>query len=109
MVVSINSTPVSHLKLSAVTAMLDELEASKRRDEAQRSMSAAGSGRAGSGSGSGSGGRRSGKKMHVLLREVEVHAWPPNWRNEVRSPVSWRGVGRIWPGPQGRACVRLAS
>lgn len=74
---------MSHLKLSDVSKKLDELEAKKRRDAASRG----GENRRGAGGGGGGGSRGGGgghrKKIRLLMREVETHAWPPNWRNEV--------------------------
>lgn len=135
LIASIAGTPVSHLDLPAVTALLDELTAEsssgtsppspfyddghgrapapagrkkvaagwtqavlprssarggaapvgqRRRPRRQRHqlLPSSSDGRGGrSGAGGGRGGR--GDVIRVVLREVEVHAWPPNWRHEV--------------------------
>lgn len=83
LVVSINSEPVTHLKVSDVAKILDDIVAKNRRESAAARMEAARLGRGRAGSGGSSGGRR--QKIRLLMREVEAHAWLPNWRYEVRA------------------------
>eukprot|EP00904_Undaria_pinnatifida_P007949 jgi/Undpi1/4284/HiC_scaffold_17.g07650.m1 len=139
-VVSIDDRPISHLKVSAVRAMLDRLSSKsplRSRERAggssgrntvggsstrmMNSMSPPSEMPSGRGNGYGGGGgageqrlqqqqqrrqqqqqqqrvaprhsenrtrRASGgrRKLRVVLREVEVHAWSPNWRQEVQCP-----------------------
>lgn len=137
LIANIAGTPVSHLNLSGVASLLDELTAESSgsgpspfyADSYGRAAGGGGGGggkklargwtqsvlpksaaaRGGGGGGAGpesrrprprrqrhqlllpptgDGGRgergRGGDVIRVVLREVEVHAWPPNWRHEVR-------------------------
>lgn len=79
---SVNSTPVSHLTLAAVTTMLDKLEASKRREAAERMGGPYGS-RGSARAGGGGDAHQMRRKIRLLMREVEIHGWSPNWRTEV--------------------------
>ena len=133
--VSVNSIPVSHLKLSAVKKILDKVskEASTRLPspstptpssiKSVNSEDSVAAGKVGRGNrfptsktsktwasfagkspipgGSGARAEARGfsgqrqqqqqqqhpparsRKIRVVFREVEVHAWPPNWRHEV--------------------------
>ncbi|CAM9827968.1 unnamed protein product, partial [Ectocarpus sp. 4 AP-2014] len=139
LVVSVAGIPVSHLTLSAVTSLLNDIasEPSRRSPHARGvaggerkkvvggwtetvlansssttrgSSAAAAAAAAAPGRGGGAQGqqrprrqqhqllprdgsrsrsrssRGRGDVIRLVLREVEVHAWPPNWRHEVQCP-----------------------